>query len=619
MKIMKRSFVIIGAIAVAAFTLTNCTKEFEAPVQVEENAGVPFEVTASAIETKTVNDGWSTNWAEGDRIKIAHAPAGTTKYVLNEAFTWAGGTKFTGNLAKELTEGTNYDWIAVYPYSEAHDDTWSYLEYSKVMTQDGYNSTAHLAGPNCPMYASVADVPAGETPKFLFTHMSSVIRVKITNVDDEETAVIKTVAFSAGNHAITGKFYMNDILEGTHYAAPETEVSVKVNVENGTPVAINGTEEVEVYLVVKPFTAAAGDVLTVWVNDIPKTIVLEQDITFAAGTINTTTYEYKNVPAPAYWEAEAAAAMDGERIEFELSDIFTWAKSLKEKENTCETIQSAVEAIQQKDFYTAYELLGGVPGFVKAVKTFEGEGKALVKIDYTATEFVGGLVEKIKEINSIEDLQTYLQEVEDSYEVSDMSGRVDDAIGKLDSYIPSSMKNNMLYKAVKDWFESLTLTGMFESATGNPLISKALDWAFENETFRNNILSAVENLVSQLEQEAKDRFETDNETMRQAAEATAKAEAERLAKVAAKRAAEQEWSATNETNVAKMHKTPWGLYRAIIDSETCKEVFEKLEVTMIYDALQMLAAETEALVQYEEGTYNVEVTSSRKVLASELL
>ena len=607
----------MGIIAAAAFTLTNCTKEFDAPVQTEP-VGVPFEVTAATVETKTVNDGWSTHWTDGDKIKLAHAPAGETAYVLNGAFSWAGGKSFKGTLAEELTEGTNYDWVAVYPYSTAHDDTWSYIEYAKVMTQNGYNSTAHLAGPNCPMYASAANVPAGTTPYFQFTHMSSVIAVKITNVDDEEKAVIKSVAFSAGNHAITGKFYVNDILDGAHFAS-ESEVAVKVNVENGTPLAINGAEEAVVYLVVKPFTAAAGDVLTVWVNDIPKTIELTEDLTFAAGTVNTTTFEYKNVPAPAYWEAEAVATMDGERVEFELSDIPAWAKNLKDKENTCETIKAAVEAIQKKDFYTAYELLDGVPGFVKAVKTFEGEGKALVKIDYTATEFVGGLVEKAKEIDSIEDLKTYLKDVEDTYEVSDMSGKVDSALGTIDSYIPSSLKNNPLYWAAKDYIEGLTLTGILEAAEKYPIVTKVLNWVFENETFRDRILDAVANVVSKFEQAAKDRFDTENETMRQTAEALAKAEAERQAKVAAKRSAEQEWTATNESNVAKLHKTPWGLYRAIIDSETCKKVFEKLEITMIYDALQMLADETEALVQYEEGAYNIEVTLSQKVLASELL
>lgn len=609
----------MGVIAAAAFTLTNCTKEFESPVQAE-SAGVPFVVTAATVETKTVNvdNTWSTAWTDGDQIKVAHALAGETDYVLNGAFSWVGGNDFKGNLAEELVEGANYDWVAVYPYSAAHDDTWSYIEYSKVLTQDGYNSKAHIAGPNCPMYASVANVPAGTTPYFQFKHMSAVIAVKITNVDDEEPVVINSVAFSAGNHAITGKFYVNDILDGAHFSS-ESEVSVKVNVENGTPLAINGAEEAVVYLVVKPFTAAAGDVLTVWVNDIPKTIVLEEDLTFAAGTYNTTTYEYKSVPAPAYWEAEAVATMDGERIEFELSDIPAWAKNLKDKENTCETIKSAVEAIQQKDFYTAYELLDGVPGFVKAVKTFNGEGKALVKVDYTATDFVGGLVDQIKEINSVDDLRTYLKDVEDSYEVSDMSGMVDEAVGTIDSYIPSSVKNSPIYWGVKEWFENFTLTGLLDAASNNALLSKGLDWIFENEAFRNRILDAVANLVTNLEQEAKDRFDAENETMRQTAEAVAKAEAERQAKVAAKRAAEQEWSATNESNVAKLHKTPWGLYRAVIDSETCKKVFEKLEITMIYDALQMLAAETEALVQYEEGVYNVEVTSSKKILASELL
>ena len=48
----------------AAFTLTNCTQEIDAPVEPSVD-GVPFEIVAKSADTKTANDGLKTVWAEG--------------------------------------------------------------------------------------------------------------------------------------------------------------------------------------------------------------------------------------------------------------------------------------------------------------------------------------------------------------------------------------------------------------------------------------------------------------------------------------------------------------------------------------------------------------------------
>lgn len=63
---MKRSFYALGLMLAATFTLTNCAKEMDAPVQEPSSTGIPFEIIANAADTKTTNDGMSTVWAEGD-------------------------------------------------------------------------------------------------------------------------------------------------------------------------------------------------------------------------------------------------------------------------------------------------------------------------------------------------------------------------------------------------------------------------------------------------------------------------------------------------------------------------------------------------------------------------
>ena len=68
---MKKILFSLG-VMLSAFALTNCTQEIENPAQQPESAGHPFEIVASMADTKTVNDGMSTKWAEGDQVNLFH-------------------------------------------------------------------------------------------------------------------------------------------------------------------------------------------------------------------------------------------------------------------------------------------------------------------------------------------------------------------------------------------------------------------------------------------------------------------------------------------------------------------------------------------------------------------
>ena len=59
MKMNMKKILSWGMMLAAAFTLTNCAKEIDTPVQEPESFGYPFEIIASTVDTKTVNDGMS--------------------------------------------------------------------------------------------------------------------------------------------------------------------------------------------------------------------------------------------------------------------------------------------------------------------------------------------------------------------------------------------------------------------------------------------------------------------------------------------------------------------------------------------------------------------------------
>ena len=115
---MKKILFSLG-VMLSAFALTNCTQEIENPAQQPESAGYPFEIVASTVDTKTVNDGMSTKWAANDQINLFHAVTGDADYQSNGAFTVKDveAGSFTGNLSETLDVEKEYDWFAFYPYS----------------------------------------------------------------------------------------------------------------------------------------------------------------------------------------------------------------------------------------------------------------------------------------------------------------------------------------------------------------------------------------------------------------------------------------------------------------------------------------------------------------------
>ena len=97
---MKKNLIKLGVMLAATFSLTNCTEEITtAPTPEVESR--PYTIFANAPETKTVNDGLSTKWAENDALNVVHAPAGTHELSYNTKFTLADAdihsVVFSGN------------------------------------------------------------------------------------------------------------------------------------------------------------------------------------------------------------------------------------------------------------------------------------------------------------------------------------------------------------------------------------------------------------------------------------------------------------------------------------------------------------------------------------------
>lgn len=296
---MKKYFISLGLIAAAAFTLTNCTQEIIDPNQEPETVGVPFEIVASPAVTKTVNDGMSTVWAEGDAINLFHQFASEgAEYVSDGEFKFDGENIFKGQLAEDLEEASVYNWYAIYPYSSYYTTPTGEKNYMPVgskkgaaQTQDGNNSLAHIAGANYPL-AGVClecEYAASEPVQIEMSHLTSLLEVVVKN-QTGDNLVVESVSFT-GTEPIIGTFYIN-IASGTPVFTPSDPAYVdntaNLTVKNADPIA-NG-ESANFYLAIKPFKAPAGSTLTLYVNGAAKEVTLNEDVQFEAGTIKTLSY-----------------------------------------------------------------------------------------------------------------------------------------------------------------------------------------------------------------------------------------------------------------------------------------------------------------------------------------
>lgn len=306
-KVMKKNLFILSAIAVTAAALVSCNKE-QGDIKVDEPQGVPFEVVAGTVETKTVNDGVHTNWAATDHINLFHAVHGETTYNNDGSFAAKGAgaaVGFTGTLkaGSEPTSGNTYDWFAVYPYKSAFTtpNGTKTVVFQSTQTQTGKDSKAHLSGNNCPVAGNVLDVAYDALPVLNMENLASVVKVHVTNGLAENPIVVYSVSITASAEKIAGEFNLN--LTGAHPALSGDSGSrtVTLNVADCPNIAHGATADF--FIAVKPFTAAAGSTITMKVvtNRGTKEVTsaaLGSDFEFVAGEIHNLNFNY-NVDNPA--------------------------------------------------------------------------------------------------------------------------------------------------------------------------------------------------------------------------------------------------------------------------------------------------------------------------------
>ena len=286
-----------------ALSLTNCQK-----AQIEEVNPSPeanFELFASpavatdAAITRTTNDGLATKWATGDQINIFHAPAGSTTYTNDKAFTLKDTATGSFGGTVGALDGGSYDWYAFYPYTSqittpANTSAgWVVVggKTPQAQIQNGNNSRTHLSRGACPLFGIAKAVESSAVPSIEMNHLTSIIKVQVTNNSSEDLKV-ENVSFT-GTEDIVGTYYINFAASPVGYKPSGNQYvsnTASLEVKNGE--VISSGASADFYIAVKPFTAKTGTTLKLAVNGYEKPLKLTKDVSFTAGHIKTLWFDF---------------------------------------------------------------------------------------------------------------------------------------------------------------------------------------------------------------------------------------------------------------------------------------------------------------------------------------
>ena len=296
---MKKVYFAFGAAMAAIFALSSCNKEISDPNEIIKD-GIPFEINASSVDTKTSNDGLYTKWAANDAINLFHAVEGSTDYVIDGPFSIAeedlDGKKFKGTLESALEPENKYDWYAIYPYNKnistpANTGTTGWVTVGgTTQTQKGNDSMAHLCETVCPLYGVASAVASDVTPSIEMKHLTSIIEVNVTN-NSGDNLTVENVSFT-GSEDIVGTYIINFAGSSVVYKASDKKYvsnTASLSVSEGATIADGNSAKF--YIAVKPFTATSAQTLKVSVNGYEKEIKHSGDVTFTAGKIKKVNFK----------------------------------------------------------------------------------------------------------------------------------------------------------------------------------------------------------------------------------------------------------------------------------------------------------------------------------------
>ena len=319
-----------------------------------------------------------------------------------------------------------------------------------------------------------------------------------------------------------------------------------------------------------------------------------------------------------YYYGHSVASVEAHRIAFEVKDIFAWVKALKDEPNTieilkevagiCKTIGEiqASDKTQVEKLYLiseealkAYELLNGVPGFVKKFRTFEAEGEATVRAQI------------LPRISTVAEIKAVIEMIEEAYPQINIA---DDLAVAIEGFIPESLKNNFIVSAILNSLKDFTLSDILENEIVVNLLNAGTELAEKlglSFIDYDKLNAYIEDLIRKVVGD------------QNFGEAAAKLMAQASARAAAEEALLAQIDAANAELLANLDNGVWGKIIDILevdlnlDNEIVVAILDRLNLTETVEALAnvmpLISQEAEDLVQYRYENDQIVYTDDEPV------
>lgn len=282
---MKGLIIRFATLIAAAAVFISCVKE-NAGSQNGTVAHQGTEFTLSLVQTRTVNDGMGMRWAEGDKVNVFHAEAGTTEFVSDGPFEFTGENSFKGFIREDaLINGKNYDWYVLYPYDASMASPKAapiQIPADQFQSKDG--DMSHLAGSYCPLAGKALSVPTSSAIVVEMKHLTTVLKIKVTNYEPDPMD-LELVSFRADgathenedviiingdSQTIAGSFEVD--ITGEKFAYNQVNRGMGSGTSRPllhliTPKTLGLNESATVYMVSVPFSLNNAAVYTIGMNN----------------------------------------------------------------------------------------------------------------------------------------------------------------------------------------------------------------------------------------------------------------------------------------------------------------------------------------------------------------
>ena len=293
--------ILFSAIAIAAMAVScQVEKLEEGNVQTGQTVKITAELPSDDSKTIFNPEDKTVVWEDEDNLTVI--VNSTDAY---EFLKVSGENAFTASNVT-LGDGTN-TYHVLYPYNSnvkqvdaegftcREDGSKAYVDVPSeaAAKQNGINSTSHIKGV---MYGYTT-ATGSASPSVQMHQLTALLKIDVTNNHTEPIEVRSiSVSTDAANQLLSGTFYINLENGTTESSGPSyTFNSTSLEVSGATLEAgATGTFWVSAH----PFSVPQGSHLTVNV-DTDKGYVIderiyEKDLNFAAGTVNTSTFDFKN-------------------------------------------------------------------------------------------------------------------------------------------------------------------------------------------------------------------------------------------------------------------------------------------------------------------------------------